>query len=200
MRVVARSRNQQSRNQQPNSGQQRTMTGMVMAVLALVLVVGGLTAVLGRCSFSPGGPEVDGGAAPSVDAAQELDNAQDRVEFPLVHPRVPDGWRANSANVATLPSQDEVVRVGWITGAQHYLRLAQSSAPEQEFVTAETRQQQPRARGTTEVGGEQWVIYDSVRGERAWITERGGAHLLITGDGQQAEFRELARAALRDAG
>ncbi|GAB2733113.1 DUF4245 domain-containing protein [Salinifilum aidingensis] len=195
MRVVA-----QSRNQQPNSGQQRTMTGMVMAVLALALVVGGVTALMGRCSFTPGGPEVDGSAAPSVNAARELDEAEERVDFPLAHPRVPDGWQANSANVTTLPSHDEVVRVGWVTGARHYLRLAQSAAAEEEFVAAETRQQRPRARGTAEVGGQRWVIYDSIRDERAWITERGGAHLLITGDGQRSEFRELARAALRDAG
>src|SRR5699024_205726 len=53
---VAESRNQQPRNQQQSPPRQpRTMHGMITAVLVLVLLVGGMTGLIGRCSFNPGG-------------------------------------------------------------------------------------------------------------------------------------------------
>lgn len=192
MRGVAESRNQRTPQPRP----QRTMHGMLIAILVLVLLVGGMTGLLGRCSFNPGGPDVDGAAAPTVDVSGELESAAERVDFPLTHPQLSDAWRANSANVVTLDSGTDAVRIGWLTGAQNYLRLSQSPAAEEEFVTAETRQQ-PRAEDTVEVAGQQWVVYESIREEQAWVTERDGVRLLITGDGRAEEFRELAEATLR---
>jgi hypothetical protein len=168
---------------------------MVFAILPMVLVAFGVAGMLGQCSFNPGGPSIQGGPVPTVDVPAELRRAAGRVDFPVVEPTLPASWRANAANVTTLASHAQVVRVGWLTGATGYLRLAQSKAAEDELVAGETRQP-PHARGTVDAAGRQWVVYDSVRGEQAWVSERAGVRLLITGNADEAEFRTLAEAAI----
>ncbi|WP_408005205.1 DUF4245 domain-containing protein [Saccharopolyspora rectivirgula] len=184
----------QPRNQQPGQTRPpRTASAMIFAILPMVLIALGMAGLFTQCSFNPGGPAINPETAPTVDAAAELRRAADRVDFPVVDPEVPAGWRANSANVETLASQHRVVRTGWLTGTGHYLRLAQSDAAEEDFVAAET-QQSPHGLGTVEAGGLEWIVYASVRDEQAWVTPHNGALLLITGDGTEQEFRALAEA------
>ncbi|MFF5354592.1 DUF4245 domain-containing protein [Saccharopolyspora hirsuta] len=181
-------------NQQPApSRPPRTVSAMVFAILPLVLIAFGMAGLLGQCSFNPGGPQVQ---VPTVDVPAELDRASRRVDFPLADPQLPANWRANSVNVLTLRSHAEVVRVGWLTGDGHYLRFSQSTATEEELVTADTRQP-PQALGTVEAGGQQWVRYRSVEGEEAWATDRNGVRVLIAGNATEPEFRTLAEAALK---
>lgn len=189
MRGVAEQRNQQSAGGRPS----RTVTSMLFSMLPLVLVVAGVAGLTGQCSFSPLGPSVEQGSAPTVDATAELHEAARRMDFPVFEPRLPAGWRANSADVEQLPSKARAVRVGWLTAGSHYMRLSQSSASEAELVSFETRRS-PRARGVVEAGGLRWVDYDSVRSEHAWVTERRGVRLLITGSGSDREFRTFATA------
>ncbi|MCI2421629.1 DUF4245 domain-containing protein [Saccharopolyspora sp. K220] len=191
MGVVAEPGNQQPAPSRPP----RTASAMVFAILPLVLVAFGVAGLVGQCSFNPGGPSIEGGPVPTVDVPGELRDAAERVDFPVREPNLPADWRANSANVTTLGSHAQVVRVGWLTGGARYLRLAQSTASEEELVTAETRQP-PHAEGTVDVAGRQWVSYESVRGERAWVSERDGVRLLITGNADEPEFRTLAEAAI----
>ncbi|GAA0513408.1 membrane protein [Saccharopolyspora subtropica] len=182
------------RNQQPApSRPPRTPSAMLFAILPLVLVAFGVAGLVGQCSFNPGGPSTEGGSVPTVDVPGELRRAADRVDFPVLEPALPAAWRANSANVTTLASKARVVRVGWLTGNARYLRLAQSTASEEELVAAETRQA-PHAEGTVEAAGRQWVVYQSVRDEAAWVSERDGIRLLITGNADETEFRTLAEA------
>ncbi|GAA4856914.1 DUF4245 domain-containing protein [Saccharopolyspora cebuensis] len=183
------------RNQLPEQLRKRTPSAMVFAILPMVLVALGAAGLISQWSFSPGGPSVDGASVPTVDVAAELDQAADRAGFPVVDPALPPEWRANSANVTTLASKAQVVRVGWLTGEAHYLRLAQSTAAEAELVAAETRRE-PAAQGVVRAAGLDWVVYRSVRDERAWVGERAGVRLLITGNGTEAEFRTLAEAAV----
>lgn len=166
---------------------------MLFAMLPLVLVAFGIAGLVGQCSFSPLGPSIDEGAVPTVDVATELRDAAERVEFPVLEPALPAGWRANSANTERLGSGAKAVRVGWLTGSPHYLRLSQSPASEEELVTSETGLP-PQAQGVVQAGGRPWVVYRSVRSEQAWVGERDGIRLLITGNGSEAEFRTLAEA------
>ncbi|WP_406692671.1 DUF4245 domain-containing protein [Saccharopolyspora sp. ID03-671] len=191
MGLVAEPRNQQPAPSRPP----RTMSAMIFAILPLVLVSFGIAGLFTQCSFTPSGPTVDSGSVPTVDVPAELRDAAAGVDFPIVDPQLPGTWRANSSNSTTLPSHTEVVRVGWLTGDARYLRLAQSTAAEEELVTGETRQP-PHALGTTEAGGRQWIRYQGVRDEQAWVSERDGVRLLITGNATEAEFRTLAEAAL----
>ncbi|MER5388737.1 DUF4245 domain-containing protein [Saccharopolyspora sp. NPDC002686] len=189
MVVVAEPSNQQPAPSRPP----RTVSAMVFAILPLVLIAFGMAGLLGRCSFNPGSPSVE---VPTVNVPAELDRASARVHFPLLDPELPANWRSNSVNVLTLRSHAEVVRVGWLTGGGHYLRFSQSTAAEEELVTADTRQP-PQALGTVEAGGQQWVRYQSVGEEQAWATDHNGVRLLIAGDAAEPEFRTLAEAALK---
>ncbi|MFC7341940.1 DUF4245 domain-containing protein [Saccharopolyspora griseoalba] len=198
MGVVAEPRNQQPAQQQgqAQSRPPRTMSAMVFAILPLVLVAFGFAGLAGMCSFNPGGPSVDTGSVPTVDVSGELRSDAASADFPVVEPQLPRSWRANSANTTTLPSHQQVVKVGWLTGGGDYLRLAQSPGSEEELVAAETRKA-PQATGTVSAGGAQWVEYRSMRDERAWVAERAGVRLLITGNASEQEFRTLAEATLR---
>ncbi|MBE9375635.1 DUF4245 domain-containing protein [Saccharopolyspora sp. HNM0983] len=166
---------------------------MVFAILPMVLIAFGAAGLLGMCSFNPGGPATEDAQVPTVDPAAELQRASGQVDFPVLHPQPPADWRANSANVAGA-DPERIVRVGWLTPDGDYLRLAQSAAAEQDLVSAETRRP-PQAQGTVRAADRDWVVYDSVRSEQAWVTERDGVRLLITGSGDEAEFRALAEAA-----
>lgn len=169
---------------------------MLFAMLPLVLVAFGVAGLIGQCSFSPLGPDIEEESVPTVDVAAELRDAAGRVDFPVLEPELPPEWRANSAGTEQLGSGAKAVRVGWLTGAPHYLRLSQSPAAEEELVASETGLP-PQARGVVDAGGRQWVVYRSVRSERAWVGERDGIRLLITGNGSEAEFRALAEAVSR---
>lgn len=191
MRGVAEQRNQQAEGGSPA----RTVRSMLLTMLPLILIVLGMAGLTGRCSFSPLGPTVQPGSAPTVDASAELQRAAGQVDFPVVAPRLPQGWRANSADMRSADREKRAVRVGWLTSGGHYMRLSQSTASEAELVAFET-DQPPRAQGMIRVAGADWVVYDSVRSEKAWVGERNGVRLLITGSGTKQEFRTLARAAL----
>ncbi|NHD17871.1 MULTISPECIES: DUF4245 domain-containing protein [unclassified Actinopolyspora] len=198
MRGVAEQRNQGSDDDRSGGSPgvaPRSVRAMVFAMLPLVLVVLGIAGLTGRCSVNPLGSSLDTGTAPTVNASQEFESAAAGVDFPVLHPHPPDGWRANSADTEQITQQDSAVRVGWLTEDTHYVRLSQSSAPEAELVSSET-EQPPRARGTVRAAGEQWVVYESVRSEVAWVGERSGVRLLITGNGTEEEFRMMARAAI----
>lgn len=170
----------------------RSVLAMLFSMLPLLLVAIAAAGVLGECSFSPLGPNVDQSKVPTVDVGKQLNQDARRAGFPVVEPKPP--WRANSASLETLPSGARSVRVGWVTGT-HYLRMSQSNAPEDELVTSETRQP-PRAEGAVQAAGRQWVVYSSVRSEKAWVTDKDGIRLLITGSGNDAEFRTLAQSAV----
>lgn len=171
----------------------RTVAAMLFSTVPLVLVAVVVAASLGILSFSPLGPQVDPNRAPTVDVSRQLHDQARRVGFPVVDPQLP--WHANSSSVESLPSGARAVRVGWLTG-NHYLRLSQSDAAEQELVSDET-QQPPRGRGVVQAAGRQWTVYSGVRSEQAWVTEQDGVRLLITGSGDEQEFRALAEAAIR---
>lgn len=166
---------------------------MLFSMLPLVLIAFGVAGLVGQCSFSPLGPTIDRGAVPTVDVSAELRKAAGRMDFPVFEPRLPPQWRANSASTTSLDPGTHAVRVGWLTGSTHYLRVVQSTAPEEALVGYET-EQPPQAEGTIQAGGRQWVIYRSVRSEKAWVAERDGVRLLITGSGNEAEFRTVAEA------
>ncbi|RCW40040.1 uncharacterized protein DUF4245 [Halopolyspora algeriensis] len=191
MRGVTQQRNQQAAGVRPT----HPVRSMLFTMLPLALIVLGIAGITGQCSFSPLGPSTEPGSAPTVDASAELRRASARVDFPVVEPRLPSGWRANSADVGSVESGTQAVRVGWLTGGAHYMRLSQSPAAEAELVAFETGRT-PRAQGVVRAADTRWVVYDSVRTEKAWVAERDGVRLLITGSGTEQEFRILARSAL----
>lgn len=175
---------------------------ILMSLLVLLPLVA-LVAVSSRgCSFSPGGPSVDPGTAPRVDAEQELRTFARRAPFPVRVPELPAGWRANSVDRRPGPGGAASIRVGWLAPDGSYLRLVQSGSEEAALVVAETREPDrtdrpgppPEALGPVQVVNTRWVRYLGSNGEQAWVHDAGAARWLITGTGSEAEFRRLAAA------
>lgn len=176
-----------------------TVRDMLVAIGVLVLVVvviGGLTR---GCSFSPGGPSVDAGSLPVVDAPAELRELAPVVPFALRIPAVPPDWRSNSVDQDLADTADaslgRVVRIGYLTPQARYLRLLQSNASEEALLAVETGAAAVPAKGVVDVAGMRFVVYGLPDDEAIWIGELPtGVRVLITGSGTEADFRTLAAA------
>ncbi|MGD9990211.1 DUF4245 domain-containing protein [Pseudonocardia sp.] len=152
------------------------------------------------CSFSPGGPTIDPGSAPVVDAAARLQDAAPFTPFALHVPNVPDSWRANSVDSGPVQGGGHAVRVGYLTDGGAYVRLVQSDASEEDLVAIEAGGPQT-ATGTVDTAGLTWVTYRvGPRSEAMWVAQLPSAdppsRLLLTGSGTDADFRTLAQAAV----
>jgi hypothetical protein len=175
------------------------MRDMVGAVVVLLLIIGAVLAFFGGCEFSPGGPAVDPESAPSADASGELAQAARSAAFPVRNPDVPDGWRPNSASTSAVgagATASVVVRVGYLTTGGAFVQLSQSGGDAGEVVATETGQaESPKATGTVDVDGVTWSTYAGRRDEAAWVADLDGVVVLVTGSAEEAEFRQLAKAA-----
>ncbi len=174
----------------------RDMVGALVVLAVVVLAAGGLSR---SCTFAPTGPTVDASRLPAVDVTAELTRLAADSTFPLRAPAVPDGWRANAADRASLPEGGHVVSTGFLTPGGRYLRLQQGDATEEAMLRAAAGGGVAPGQGAVEVEGRQWVAYTGDRGEPIWITDLDGVRLLVTGSGSEADFRTLAVAAVRGA-
>lgn len=166
----------------------RDMLFALVVLCGLVLLVGGLTR---SCAFAPSGPTVDSGALPVVDAPALLRTQAGSVPFPVRAPEVPGDWRANAVDRDVVDGA-RIVRAGYLTPQGRYVRLSQSDAPEEVLVAREGR---AVGAGVVDVGGRQWVAY-TAGDETVWTSDVDGVRMLITGSGDEAEFRTLAAAAV----
>jgi hypothetical protein len=167
----------------------RDLLGAVGLLVVVVLVLGGLTR---GCSFAPTGPTVDPTAGPTVDAPAQLRALAGSTPFALRVPAVPADWRANAVGTVRVgPGGNRAVRTGYVTPAGRYLRVVQSDAGEAELVTEEAKGP-PVASGAVEVAGTSWVTYGDGTRESIRVAQVDGVRLLITGSGDDAEFRTLA--------
>ena len=175
-----------------------TVRDMVVAMAVLVAVVLLVAGVSQSCTFAPGGPTVDASRLPVVDAPAQLRAL--RVPFAVRIPAVPPDWRSNSVD-QDLVAGVRAVRTGYITPAGRFLRLWQSDAPEPALLALEAGAEPVPATGAVDVGGQRWVAYGAADDEPIWIAEvptpgTAPLRLLITGSGDEDEFRALAGGAL----
>ncbi|MHA6780384.1 DUF4245 domain-containing protein [Pseudonocardia saturnea] len=175
----------------------RDMLAAIGVLALIVIVIGGVTR---GCSFSPGGPSVDSGALPVVDAPTELRALAPDVPFALRVPAVPPGWRSNAVGQDRLdpanPAAGRGVRAGYLTPEGRYLRVVQSDGTEEAVLASETGATAVPAQGTTDVGGLAFVVYGEPDDEPIWIGELDGVRILITGSGAEGDYRALAGAVL----
>ena len=170
----------------------RDMVGAVVVLAAIVLVFAGVTR---SCSFAPGGPSVDPGAGPTVDAPAQLRVIAGAMPFAVRVPELPPGWRANSVSTEQVGTAgDRAVRTGYLSPEGRFLRLVQSDADEAPLLATEA-DGTPVASGPVVVNGTTWVAYTDDTREPIRIAELDGVRLLITGSGDDDDFRTLAAAA-----
>lgn len=173
----------------------KTVQGLLLTLVPLVLGVLALAGLAGQCAFNPGAADPRGGPVRTVDAGAQLPALARSAPFPVRVPQLPPSWRANSTGLDRL-GRDVVVRAGWITPAGDYLRLSQSSAARNELLAAGTGAR-PEPAGTVRVRGRDWAVHAAADGERVWLADLGEVRLLITGSAGEPEFRTLAAATLR---
>ncbi len=172
------------------------MRDMIGAMVVLLVIAGVVAAVTRGCSFDPGAPSAGRDTAPSVDVSAKLREAAATVTFPVRRPELPASWHPNSSSTAAVgtgAAADVVVRVGWLTPAGRYVQLSQSGGRVPDVVATETGSESPRT-GTVSVDDVTWTTYPSRRDEVAWVASLDGVVVVITGNGDEGEFRELASA------
>lgn len=175
----------------------RDMVGAMGILLAVVLVIGGLSHGF---SFAPGGPTVDPTGIPVVDAPAELRGLASSVPYPLRVPVTPPGWRSNSVAEDRVTGTDRTdTRVGYLTTQSQYLQLLQTDATEDALLAAQPGSRTLAAQGPQTVAGQEWVVYGTEPGEPIWIADiatPGGAsvRVLISGSGTAEDYRTLATA------
>ncbi|RZT84002.1 uncharacterized protein DUF4245 [Pseudonocardia sediminis] len=177
------------------------MKDMLGALLILIPIALLLVGVTRSCTFAPAGPTIDPNAGPTVDAPARLGEYAKISTFPLRVPAV--GWRANSTDRGEVVGGGTAVRVGFVTGEGRYLRLVQSDATEENLLRTEAGTDVPTGEGVTPAAGLNWVTYRSGSGEPFRVTavptpgSPTPTRLLITGSGNDDEFRTLAEATIR---
>ncbi|MGO9385477.1 MAG: DUF4245 domain-containing protein [Mycobacterium sp.] len=197
----------------PRPAKQRLLQdGRDMFWSLVPLVVGCilLAALVGMCSFQPGG--ANRGVIPSYDATAALRADAQTLGFPIRQPRLPAGWQPNSGgrggieNGRTDPSTGQRMHaatstVGYISPTGMYLSLTQSNADEDKLVGSIHPTAYPT--GTVDVDGTNWVVYrgagqSGADSEPVWTTRlaspAGATQIAITGAGSTDQFRTLASA------
>jgi hypothetical protein len=176
----------------------RDLLGAILLLAVVVLVIGGATR---GCSFAPAGPAVDPGSGPTVDAPAQLRALARGTPFALRVPAVPADWRANAVGTVQVAAGQggrathRAVRTGYVLPSGRYLRVVQSDADEEELLASEATgagASPPVASGPVDVAGTSWVTYTDGTPEPIRIAQVDGVRLLITGSGDDPEFRTLA--------
>ena len=176
---------------------------LAVAVGVLVVVIVGLALITNTISFSPGGPSTDAPiGGPVIDENQQFQLAVTQMHFPLHQPTLPGGWHPNSADLdpvgpTATNGQPNSLRIGFITPAGRYVSIAESSAAVLDLAreAAGTGGDVPMSpKGTVNVEGTSWTIYQGTRDEVSWALDLGAVRVLISGNGSQAEFTTMAKA------
>jgi len=165
---------------------QRSASGLVGALLVLLLVVGGIVLVraLGRNELEVRPETVD--YLPVVEVVQE---AGQRVAYPL---QLPDGWQATS--VESAPGAAAVFGLGMLTDDDDFAGIRQESVPLADLVEVyvdenATPDGTVRA-GTGELAGE-WHAFTDEGGDTGFGMERPDTTVLVYGSASREDLLAL---------
>jgi len=156
---------------------QRSATGMVGAMVVLLLVIAGFWLLRETFRTTPEG------AVRSVDYARTAEYARAQASFDVLAPTtLPPEWRATSTSY--LPPPGERWHLGLLTGSQEYVGLEQArhsvASMVEEYVDPEATRE-----GTVRVGGATWRVYADEGGDRALVRREGELTTLVVGTVEQ---------------
>ena len=131
-----------------------------------------------------------------IDYAAAAAEAQPTVEEPLVVPRLPDGWSANSAQLQRSAGVTSWY-IGLITPAEQFIGLRQGIDANETWLAAQLGfSKNPTS---TTIDGITWQRYDNRTArdgagnlEYVMTAENAGSTLVLFGTAEQAEFNTLA--------
>jgi hypothetical protein len=174
-----------------NHRQRQTVRNLVLALGASLLVVLVIVLIV---------PRSDAPIEPDTDVAAVAEQAQIAIDDELAVPELPEGWRANAAEIRS-SAADGVTAwyVGYLTPSDEYIGVYQGLDANPTWVAGLLAR--TLATGTTTIDGIEYTVYDNressddVGNARyALTTEAGGTTFVLLGTATEAEFTTLATA------
>ncbi|GGK47978.1 DUF4245 domain-containing protein [Nocardia camponoti] len=160
------------------------------SLIPLVLIAVVLAGAASQCSVATSGPTQ--GQIPRFDVTTALKADARSLPFAIRNPSLPEGWVSNSGSREVVGGGQAVTTVGYLTPQTTYLRFSQTGATEE--VLGRHVLGSRYANGSVDIDGHKWNVYSEPGSEAAWITDFNGTRVLITGAGNDAAFRTLAKA------
>ena len=171
--------------------QRQTLKNLVLALGASLLVVLVIVLLV---------PRSDAPLDRDVDVQSIAAQAQIASDDPLAVPTLPEGWRANAAELRT-SSVDDVTAwyVGYLTPSDEYLGMYQGIEANPTWVAGLLAR--TPATGTTTIDGVEWTVYDNRHtsvdvgnAKYGLTTEAGDSTFVLLGTATPDEFETLATA------
>jgi len=164
---------------------QRSVGGLVAALVITVVAVGGLLWFLGLFrSDTDIGPE-------EVDYLQFVGEAQDAGLEPVYPESLPEGWTATGNEVT--PGKKPVLEIRMLTGDGKFVGVHQASEPASDLVR-EYVDDEATAIDIYSVRGsvaEAWQGYEDEGGDTAYAAEIGDQTVLVWGSASPEELQDL---------
>ena len=174
-----------------NYRQRQTVQNLVFALGASLLVVLVIVLLV---------PRSDTPIERDVDVAAVAEQAEAVGDDPLAVPELPDGWRANAAELRT-STVDQVTAwyAGYLTPSNEYIGMYQGLDANPTWIAELLAR--TLATGTTTIDGVEWTVYDNrdtdndVGNARyGLVTEAGDSTFVVLGTGTPEEFETMATA------
>jgi hypothetical protein len=121
-----------------------------------------------------------------VDPTPVIAGAREQLDWPVLAPTLPAGWRATSARIETADDGQPIVVLGYLSPDQEYVGLQQSDTRITDFAKDATLNGKPA--GEVTIGGTAWerlVNPDETR--RSLVSKDGDVTYVVTGTGSWAQ-------------
>ena len=165
---------------------QRSFTGMVGAMVVLLLAVGAFVLFRDLVRDDPVSP------VKAVDYQGPADYARDTAAFDLLAPdELPEGWIATSVTFTEgADEREQAWHLGTLTDERRYVGLEQAARPVsgmvEEFVDAEAVQGDD-----VELAGRTWETWTDAGDDLALVNDSGGVTTLVVGRVPQETLEEF---------
>ncbi len=171
--------------------QRQTLKNLVLALGASLVVMLVLVLLV---------PRSDTPIEPDIDVAAVAEQAQIASSDPLAVPDLPEGWRANAAELRKSEADGVTAwYAGYLTPSDEYVGMYQGLEANPTWVA--DLLERTLASGTTTIDGIDWTVYDNrdstddVGNARyGLVTEAGGNTFVLIGTATTDEFETIAAA------
>ncbi|RXZ70996.1 DUF4245 domain-containing protein [Agromyces albus] len=171
--------------------QRQTLKNLVLALGASLIVMLVLVLLV---------PRSDTPIEPDIDVAAVAEQAQIASSDPLAVPDLPEGWRANAAELRKSEADGVTAwYAGYLTPSDEYVGMYQGLEANPTWVAGLL--ERTLATGTTTIDGIDWTVYDNresnddVGNARyGLVTEAGGNTFVLIGTATTDEFETIAAA------
>ncbi len=174
------------------AGKPRILQGnkdMIWSLVPLLIICAVVAIASGNCSVGLTGGASDDKTPPFEVSSALASDARD-LPFPIRRPPTPEGWKPNSGSTQSVGGT-RVSNVGWITTDGAYIQLSQTNAKEEDLVVY-LGGGDALGDGTRDVGGHQWVKYQTEDGKKFWITDLGDVRIAVLSRGPDSSMEQLA--------